>query len=385
VQNSAGGFTIKNHTMRKFIYTAVIAVSAFVLIGSCSKSSGPTNDGGDKGTSFDRKAMLTNMSANIIIPAYTAYQTTTVNLDAAVTAFNTAPDATKLSALQDAFKTAYKQWQATSEFDFGPAGDASFRANTNTYPTDLNQINSNISSGTYNPDLLANLSAKGLPALDYLLFGTGADNNAILVQYTSDANAAKRKTYLAALSAELKTNAAKVLTAWNGTYKTTFLNATGTDVGSSTGQLVNQLVFDYEILKNYEVGIPAGIQSAGATFPQKVQAYYSKISVQLALLHLQTLLDIYTGKDGLGLDDYLVSANAKYSDGSSLNDTILKQFAAAKTKLQALTDPLSDNIKNNPAAVTAAYTELQKLTVLLKTDMTSSLGILITYGDNDGD
>jgi predicted lipoprotein len=371
--------------MRKFIYTAVIAVSAFVLIGSCSKSSGPTNNGGDKGTSFDRKAMLANMSANIIIPAYTAYQTTTVNLDAAVTAFNTAPDATKLSALQDAFKAAYKQWQATSEFDFGPAGDASFRANTNTYPTDLNQINSNISSGTYNPALLANLSAKGLPALDYLLFGTGADNNAVLVQYTSDANAAKRKTYLAALSAELKANAAKVLTAWNGTYKTTFLNATGTDVGSSTGQLVNQLVFDYEILKNYEFGIPVGIQSAGTAFPQKVQAYYSKISVQLALLHLQALLDIYTGKDGLGLDDYLVSANAKYSDGSSLNDTILKQFAAAKTKLQALTDPLSDNIKTNPAGVTAAYTELQKLTVLLKTDMTSSLGILITYGDNDGD
>lgn len=373
--------------MRKLIYTSALAISAFVLIGSCSKSgsgSGPAN-GGDKGSSFDRKGMLTNLSANIIIPAYTSYQTTTINLDAAVTAFNAAPDAAKLTALQDAFKIAYKQWQATSEFDFGPASDASFRANTNTYPTDLNQISSNINSGTYNPALLANLSAKGLPALDYLLFGTGADNTAILIQYTTDANAAKRKTYLAALSAELKTNAAKILTSWNGAYKTTFLNATGTDVGSSAGQLINQLVFDYEVLKNYEIGIPAGIQSAGTVLPQKVQAYYSKISVQLALLHLQALLDIYTGKDGLGLDDYLISANAKYSDGTSLNDTILKQFTAAKTKLLALTDPLSDNINNNRAAVTSTYTELQKLTVLLKTDMTSSLGILITYGDNDGD
>jgi hypothetical protein len=64
---------------------------------------------------------------------------------------------------------------------------------------------------------------------------------------------------------------------------------------------------------------------------------------------------------------------------------IKNQFATATTKLQALTDPLSDNIKNNNTAVTAAYTELQKLTVLLKTDMPSSMGILITYGDNDGD
>ncbi|WPU95317.1 imelysin family protein [Mucilaginibacter sabulilitoris] len=373
--------------MRKFIYTALIAVSAFVLIQSCSKSnsgSGPA-DGGDKGSSFDRKGMLTNLSTNIIIPAYTAFQTSVTNLDAAVTAFNTAPNATTLVAAQTAFKASYLQWQSTSEFDFGPAADVTLRANTNTYPLDVGQVNDNITAGTYDPDFLKNLSAKGLPALDYLLFGTGVDNNAILLQYTSDAKAANRKAYLAKLSAELKTNITKVTAAWNGAYKATFLNATGTDVGSSTGQLINQLVFDYEILKNYEIGIPAGVQSMGTTFPEKVQAYNAKISVQLALAHLQAILDIYTGKDGIGLDDYLISAKAKASDGSSLNDTILKQFATAKTKLQILKDPLSDNIKNNNAAVTAAYTELQKLTVLLKTDMTSSLGILITYGDNDGD
>lgn len=369
--------------MRKFIYLAVIAATTFVMIQACKKSSTPDN-GTDNGSGFDRKAMLTNLSTNIIIPAYTTYQANTVTLDAAVAAFVAAPDATKLTAAQNAFKDAYKQWQSTSAFDFGPAADASLRVNTNTYPADIAQINANVTAGTYNPQLLANLAAKGFPAMDYLLFGTGADNTIILVQYTTDANATKRKIYLATLAAELKTNATTVLTAWNGAYKTTFLNATGTDVGSSTGQLINQLVYDYEVLKNFEVGIPAGIQSAGTTFPTKVQAYYSKMSVQLALLHIQALQNIYTGKDGIGLDDYLVQANAKYN-GGSLNDAIKSQFAAATAKLQALTDPLSTNIATNNTAVTAAYTELQKLTVLLKTDMTSSLGILITYGDNDGD
>lgn len=374
---------------RKYLYTALIAVSAFILVQSCSKS-----NGGDKATDpaangFDRKAMLTNISTNIIIPSYTAYQGAIVNLDAAVTAFNTAPDATKLTALQTAFKTAYQLWQSASEYDFGPAEQANLRVNTNTYPADINQITSNISSGTYNPGLLANLSAKGLPAMDYLLFGTGADNNAILLQYTTDAQAAKRKTYLATLSAELKTNITTVLTAWNGGYKTTFINADGTDTGSSVGLLINQLVYDYEILKNYEIGIPAGVQSMGTTFPTKVQAYYSKMSAQLALLHLQAVQNLYLGKsaqgDGLGLDDYLVQAKAKYTDGSSLNDVIKAQFATATTKLQALTDPLSTQITASNGVVTAAYTELQKLTVLLKTDMPSSLGVLITFGDNDGD
>jgi predicted lipoprotein len=372
--------------MRTFFRIALAATGLAIGAQSCSKSS---DDQGPVATSFDRKAMLTNLSTNLILPAYTSFQTTATNLDAAVTAFNASPDAAKLTALQSAFQAAYKQWQATSAFGFGPADTGNFRVNINTYPADVAQINTNISSGTYNPALLANLAAKGLPALDYLLFGVGADNNAILQQYTTDSKATNRKTYLAALSAEIKTQITTVLTAWNSGYTTTFLNATGTDVGSSTGQLINQMVFDYEVLKNYEVGIPAGVQSMGTAFPEKVQAYYSKMSVQLALLHIQALQNLYLGKsaqgDGIGLDDYLTQAGAKASDGTSLNDKIKAQFTTAITKLQTLTDPLSDNIKTNQAAVTATYTELQKLTVLLKTDMTSSLGILITYGDNDGD
>lgn len=377
--------------MRKIILTALTAVSAFFIIQSCSKSgSTPTGGGGgDKGNSFDRKAMITNISTNIILPAYTQYLTVTTSLDAAVTAFNTAPDAAKLTALQAAFKTAYEQWQSTSVFDFGPAEPLSLRANTNTFPTNVNQINANVTAGTYNPNLLVNLSAKGFPAIDYLLFGTAADNTAILTQYTTDALAANRKKHLAELSAELKTNATTILAAWNGAYKTTFLNADGTDVGSSTGQLVNQLIQDYENLKNLEIGIPAGVQSLGTTFPTKVQAYYSKQSAKLVLLHIQAVQNIYLGKsaagDGLGLDDYLVKANATYTDGKPLNDVIKAQFTTAIAKLNVLTDPLSDNIKNNNGQVTAAYTELQKLTVLLKTDMTSKLGIAITFGDNDGD
>lgn len=372
--------------MRKSIYAAFIAASMFLLVQSCKKSGDSQST--DTSSTFDRQGMLTNISTNIILPAYTSFQTAAVNLDAAVSAFNASPDNTKLVALQTAFQVAYKQWASTSVFEFGPAATATLRVNVNTYPTDLTQINANVNAGTYDPNILANLSAKGLPAMDYLLFGVGTDNSAILLMYTSDSKAANRKAYLAKLSAELKTSATAVLTGWSA-YKSTFINATGTDVGSSTGLLINQLVYDYEILKNYEIGIPAGVQSMGTTFPAKVQAYYSKMSVQLALLHIQAMQDIYSGKsaqgDGLGLDDYLIKANAKYTDGSPLNTVIQNQFATAIAKLKTLTDPLSDNIKTNPAAVTAAYTELQKLTVLLKTDMTSSLGILITYGDNDGD
>ncbi|HEY0177635.1 MAG TPA: imelysin family protein, partial [Pedobacter sp.] len=297
--------------MRKSIYAALIAASTFLLVQSCKKSGDSKSP--DTGSSFDRQAMLTNLSTNIILPAYTSFQADASSLDAAVSAFNTTPNTTTLTALQSAFQLTYKQWQATSVFEIGPAATATLRVDVNTYPTDVNQINSNVNAGTYDPNVLANLSARGLPAIDYLLFGTGADNNAILLMYTTDSKAANRKAYLAKLSAELKTESTTVLNGWSA-YKTTFVNSTGIDVGSSTGQLINQLVYDYEILKNYEIGIPAGVQSMGTTFPTKVQAYYSKMSLQLALLHLQAVQNIYLGKsaqgDGQGLDDYLIKANA---------------------------------------------------------------------------
>ena len=44
----------------------------------------------------------------------------------------------------------------------------------------------------------------------------------------------------------------------------------------------------------------------------------------------------------------------------------------------ALLQELADKVE-------AAYNEIQKLVILLKTDMASALSILITYTDADGD
>jgi uncharacterized protein len=81
---------------------------------------------------------------------------------------------------------------------------------------------------------------------------------------------------------------------------------------------------------------------------------------------------------------YLTNAKATYN-GGPLSDTITAAFASDITALQAVPDPLSQTIQTNPASAQAAFAASQKLVALLKTDMPSSLGVLITYGDNDGD
>ncbi len=53
--------------------------------------------------------------------------------------------------------------------------------------------------------------------------------------------------------------------------------------------------------------------------------------------------------------------------------------------MQAIPDPFSATIQVNAGPADAIYAISQQLVVLLKTDMPSALGVLITYGDNDGD
>src|ERR1700761_5284407 len=103
--------------MRKLIFAVLVAASAFLLIQSCKKSDSGSSTGTSGSSSFDRTGMLTNISTNIIIPAYTSFQANVAALDAAVATFNTTPNAANLTALQAAFVLTYKQWQNTSVFE----------------------------------------------------------------------------------------------------------------------------------------------------------------------------------------------------------------------------------------------------------------------------
>ncbi|HTE09789.1 MAG TPA: imelysin family protein [Chitinophagaceae bacterium] len=358
------------------------AIAGIIVLFSCSKSN---NDGGTNPTGQTDSALL-NIGKNVIIPSYQNLSTATAALDASVTAFTQAPNATTLANAQAAYKTAYLAWEGCSEYQFGPASDQSLLTNTiNVFPTDSTVIKSNLSSGSYTIDGISNLKAQGFPAIDFLLFG--ADNAAILARFTTDAAAANAKTYLSAITASIKTKAATVAVSWSGNYINQFTSLTGVSAGSSLSLLVNSFVQDYDVvLKNYKLGIPIG--KYGTTVlpqaPAKCEAYYSGISLQLLVQQVKAFQNIYTGGTGYGFDDKVIASKAQ-KNGLPLNDVINAEFTTLLAKLSVLSDPLSAAIVNNNAAVNDAYTEATKLVVLLKVDLSSALGVKISFQDDDGD
>lgn len=372
--------------MKRLALFGLLASTLLLVVLSCSKSnknnnsSTPTSGGGD--------SILANIGNNIIMPGYQGLATAVNSLDSAITDFNAGATSGKLSNVQGLFKNAYMAWEAVEEFDYiGAASTVQpVLSGLDIFPTSESLIDGNIASANYNVNTFANTAAKGFPALDYLLFGGN-----VVVNYTTDAQAVSRQKYLAAVSLDIKTEVNAVLTQWTSTYLKTFLSGSGNSVSSSLGLLINSMDQDFEILKNNRLGVPLGKIPVGTTAPvapKEVEAYYSGISSALALAQLKAVQGLYLGTagkgNGLGLANYLINAKSTYN-GGQLSDTIRVAFAANVTAMQAVADPLSQTLQTNFASPFAAFAQSQKMVAFLKADMPSALGVLITYGDNDGD
>jgi predicted lipoprotein len=370
-------------------YTLLLTGVLALTMNSCKKEEEPEITPEE---SFDKSGMLANIGDNLILPSYIKLKASVDSMKIASDVFIASPTAITLAELQTRVLQAYTRYQYCSAYQIGPAENEYVRSSFNTFPCDTVEINSKIATANYTLTAASDLDVKGFPALDFLLFRMDGDNNIVLSRFTTGTFAANAKTYLSTLINELKSKTDAVYNGWistGGNYIATFKSSTGNDVGSSIGMLVNELNYDFELLKNAKIGIPLGKKTLGVPQPTKAEALYSAQSIHLCMKNLETIENIYRGRnelnsDGLGLDDYLVHIEAQYGSGS-LNDAIINKIAAAKTKLALITTPLSDAVMTSPAIVDAAYIELQQLVVLLKVDMPSALGVSITYVDNDGD
>ncbi|MCT4581951.1 MAG: imelysin family protein [Flavobacteriales bacterium] len=391
----------------KFLYLILITAVTNITLNSC-KRKGCTDSNAsnydekakkDDGSceyntvgEYDRTKMLTNLADNYIIPAYTNYETTVIELENKSTAFTGAPSIATLTEIRAAWKSACISWQGVSFIDFGPASDISLKAQTNIYPIDTVLVNSNIASGSYNLQLPNNFDAKGLQALDYLLYGTG-NNAQEVVDYFI--NTSEAQNYLTAITSELKTNASTVLNNWNNSYSQSFKsNSNDNSQGSSVSILVNALSQHYEsYIRKGKVGLPAGVFNGFSQqpMPGHVEALYSSNSVEYAIAVMDAFRKFVKGNnyndntEGQGLDDYINFVAAKDASGNALETTIENQITTIITALNTHANPLSDEVVNNSSQVMVTYQEMQKLVPLIKVDLTSALGVLITYQDNDGD
>ena len=169
-----------------------------------------------------------------------------------------------------------------------------------------------------------------------------------------------------------------VLSAWNSSYRDEFVASTGTEAGSSIGELLNAFNRVYEgNIRKQKLGLPNGAMTfSGNPQPSLVEAPFAEDwSIDLLTEGLNACAHLYFGdqangaSSSLGLDDYLKSlGNVSYGQG--LHADIVGQLLPLRLQSQPW---IFGIFCCGPAASFSMCAELQALVVLWKVDMMSSL------------
>ena len=224
-----------------------------------------------------------------------------------------------------------------------------------------------------------------LVAILFLLFDLEDNNSTVLKRFENPTAG----TYLKELGKHLKSRTEQVENDWKSGYRMAFIQNNGTDAGSAVSMLYNDFVKSYEGLKNFKVGLPLGKRPGQTAIePNLAEAYYSGKSITFLKEHFRSMEDIWHGKsqagvDGPGFKEYLESVEG----GKALVDLTLPQLEKIKSDLNSLppNPRFSQQLTTNFQQIDQLHTDLQKHTRFFKSDMSSVLGIAITYSSGDGD
>jgi predicted lipoprotein len=372
--------------MKKYVFVFPLVI--LLVLQSCGNES--TNN--ITPDSFDRRALLSYYADSLIIPEYERLAGTTQILSNSVTDFINSPTIATLQNAQNSWIQSYTQWQYCSLFNFGPAVGTfgTLLEDIATFPVKVSgdQVRKGIEDYIIAGDNSLNNFARdtrGFMGVEYLLFS--GTNEEIIAKFMGS-EGQKRKNYLQAITQNIHNRVVSCGNSWKS-YTSDFIARNGTDAGSSISELYNEFVKSFESIKNYKLGIPLG-NRAGQTKPEPatVEAYYSGLGFRMLTYHWQTIVRVWNGQtrhghDGIGFKEYIESTVG----GKELSASIVQHIGDVEKSLQQYPPDkaLSDAVINEQAKVNEIFTELQKITRFFKSDMSSLLGISITYSSGDGD
>ncbi|MEM6271680.1 MAG: imelysin family protein [Bacteroidota bacterium] len=353
------------------------------LLTACGGS--PSNDPSEL-PEFDRKEFLRHYAEEIIQPAVGELSVQAAALKIAVDALVGQKSPEQLARAREAWDQTYRAWVRVSMLNFGPGGTEGRRRTLSeevaVFPVSTRGIENKIAAAEFVFDD-AKRNTRGFLAVEYLLFNPAASET-LLEPF--DAN---RATYLQKTVEHLVGQIERLRGAWEGEYAAAFIANDGTDAQSSTTQLFNEMVRNFEDLRDKKIGIPLGL-IAGQSTPQPdlAESPHSGKSLDYLLLNYATVVDLWRGKkpngeDGPGWEEYLRATEG----GAALMDTIDRQFAAIDAIVARI--PEDRNLRELAQAREPSLVELhgasQTLTRYLKGDVSSLLGLAITFSTGDGD
>ncbi len=366
--------------MKKHFALLVGITFGMLTLSSCEKDNPKTQ------ASFNRALWLEYTADEIIIPQMTILEIKANDYGTAVDRFVQEPTLARLTPCQEALFQLRIAYNRVLTYDFGPAFTHDVFNSVMVFPTDTVLVEGLVAAGSYNLESSSNVAARGFAAAEYLLFHKGESE--VVSEFLTDT---QRGQFLKDLKDNAFSHILPMISDWKGSYRTTFVSATGTDVGSSTSLLINHWNINLELAKNAKLAIPMGKRSLGVLYPEKVESAYARRSSELLQAQTEAIAAFYEGRSeltdemGVSLKDY-VSVMGSTVGNTTTASTVSQQFDNILLGLaSAEGSTLCDLVSARSAELEAIYQEYQTTVLHTKTEVPSLLGVSITYQDNDGD
>lgn len=358
------------------------------------------------------EALLADVWPAVVEPALGTASLEADALVDAVDAWSADPtnDALRAEA-QAQFAAALEAWQVVEVMQIGPAGSSltavgglDLRDEVYSWPTvnacrvDQETVERGFDTADFFEVELVNVT--GFDALDTLLFADDEANDCPpQVAINADGSFAvlgaegvrvNRADYALVIAQRIADTIDLLEQEWSpdgGDFA-----ADLADAGASTSSFATQdealnAVFDAlfyleTATKDGKLGEPLGLKDCGSTSCMHlVEVPLSGLSHYALQANLDGFHQLYTGGEGVGLDDLLIDLGH-----ADLDAAVQEAWTAARAAVDAVELPLDQALATDPTAAVAAHAAISELTTLLKGDVATVLFLQIpdeAAGDND--
>jgi predicted lipoprotein len=360
------------------IKETISIISIILLLISCSKDSDIEYD-----TAFNNQEMLSDITNQLIIPSIINLNTSCIELNNSVENYIQNTNENNLIQIQDKWKEAAKNYAKIYAFNIGEAKDQFFNKKLYNWPTVGNSIEQYIiEQDEIIQENIPNLSTKymTLSGIGYMLFSS---SNLIVNQ--NFVSSTKRLDYLKYISIFQKEQSQELLDLWTesgSNYGNTLIYSSDTNVNSSLNKIYNGVYNVICSVKVTKIGKSAGLENSSNPNIDELQAKYSEYSKELIIENLKTSKNIFFNEQGFGLSDKISSITGN----EELNDLLRLKFDSTINLLNNFEGSLKNAITNgNISDLEIIHEQLNEIITLLVIDVRSTLSIVITPCDNDGD
>jgi uncharacterized protein len=335
-----------------------------------------------------RKAVLADIAAKVISPGYTDLDAKCRAMTNAIAQLALAPSQVSLDAARQAWMGVAAAANRLRCFQAGPIVDREYVAAFYYWKIHGSKVDNTIHDPRpIDQAFLKDQGAdvKGLFTLEYLLFGqpheapgeTKAAKTPL--ELLSGADAKRRCDFLLLVARDLEAKAAQLAADWTAPGEKGACGKFASGGQESINLLVNQLAAAVESASENRLHFTLDLPKPLAGQLYRIEGSASGSSLQGFVATIEGVQKMYLGVGGSGLADAVKPVNPQ------LDKRLREQFTTAISATQAINAPLEEAVIANRAAIQDASDKMKALEVMFKVDLTSALGVTLTFNSTDGD